>query len=414
VHSALTVPGWRYAADATSTRPAIGHYRLVIFTQVFSNDALCILVAMPLIDPTFSSTSDFPDTGSVAARNDPRGDGRRALIVTTVNHPNRVMLMLAEGCQQTGTRLIIVGDAKSPTDFHIAGADYYALDRQRRWFPDFGAQLPTGHYARKNLGYLVAIQFGAVTILETDDDNMPLSTFWTHTPVAGEVAAVRSGTGWYNVYAHFTDEKIWPRGFALSRIGDPQPLVTERGLWAGHISQGLANGNPDVDAIFRLTARLPVTFTHNEPIMLMPGTWCPFNSQNTRFAEPAFPLLYLPSHCSFRMTDIWRSFVAQRCLWEAEDGVLFHAATVHQERNDHDLLADFSDEVCGYLGNERLVGVLEDCALRKGDMLGNLMVCYEALVKHGFLIKDELALVNTWVDALETCYARPASVDRRG
>jgi len=32
-------------------------------------------------------------------------------------------------------------------------------------------------------------------------------------------------------------------------------------------------------------------------------------------------LMYLPIKASFRMTDIYRSFVAQRCLWELGEGV---------------------------------------------------------------------------------------------
>ena len=48
------------------------------------------------------------------------------------------------------------------------------------------------------------------------------------------------------------------------------------------------------------------------------------------------------------MTDIWRSFVAQRILQENDWAVLFHAPTVSQERNEHDLMRDFADEVPGY------------------------------------------------------------------
>jgi hypothetical protein len=324
-----------------------------------------------------------------------------ALVITTINRPNDVMSMLAEGCVRNGTQLIIVGDVKSPVDYYLEGADYYSGERQNRAFPVFSAQVPLRHYARKNLGYLVAMHHGVSTIQETDDDNIPLASFWEQPQIPGRVSTVSSSTGWYNVYSHFSQANIWPRGYALTRIHENQELTCDRLLCKGYICQGMADGNPDVDAIFRMTARLPVIFDENEPLMLKPGTWCPFNSQNTRFARPAFPLLYLPSYCSFRMTDIWRSFVAQRCLWEANEGVLFHSATVRQERNDHDLLADFADEVPGYLGNEILVGILEDCRLKKGDMLFNLVLCYEALVKHGFLIRDELRLIRQWVAALE-------------
>ena len=49
--------------------------------------------------------------------------------------------------------------------------------------------------------------------------------------------------------------------------------------------------NPDVDAIYRLTAKLPIIFEKNNTIALGSKTWCPFNSQNTTWFKPAFPLL---------------------------------------------------------------------------------------------------------------------------
>lgn len=78
------------------------------------------------------------------------------------------------------------------------------------------------------------------------------------------------------------------------------------------IQQGLADNNPDVDAIYRLILPFPTIFRKGRKVALGNNSWSPFNSQNTTWWKKAFPLLYLPSYCSFRMTDIWRSFVAQR------------------------------------------------------------------------------------------------------
>jgi hypothetical protein len=58
------------------------------------------------------------------------------------------------------------------------------------------------------------------------------------------------------------------------------------------------------------------------------GVWVRFNSQNTVFFLDAFPLLYLPGHVSFRMTDIWRSFVAQAAVSHHDGAIAFHAPTV--------------------------------------------------------------------------------------
>ena len=59
------------------------------------------------------------------------------------------------------------------------------------------------------------------------------------------------------------------------------------------------------------------------------------------------------------MTDIWRSFIAQRIAWENNWHVLFHAPTVWQERNAHNLMRDFADEIPGYLHNRSIGDALE-------------------------------------------------------
>jgi hypothetical protein len=167
------------------------------------------------------------------------------------------------------------------------------------------------------------------------------------------------------------------------------------------IQQGLADENTDVDAVFRLTADLPILFDAAPSVRLAAGCWCPFNSQNTTFFPEAFPLLYLPSHCTFRMTDIWRSFVAQRCLWSMGSTLLFSKATVFQERNEHNLLRDFEDEIPGYLLNERIREVLSLVCLKEGREVAivceNLRACYEALVRAEILPSAELGLVSEWI-----------------
>jgi hypothetical protein len=216
----------------------------------------------------------------------------------------------------------------------------------------------------------------------------------------------------------FTREHIWPRGFPLERLNDPgtYELAADAPLqsFAAPIQQGLADGSPDVDAVWRLTSDREFEFADAPGVWLPPGTWCPFNSQTTWWWPVAFPLLYLPSYCSFRMTDIWRSFVAQRCLWEIGFGLVFHAPEVYQDRNCHDLLKDFGDEVSGYLNNQRIVNALERLPLRSGEseVCGNLMRCYEALVDLGTIPQKELTLLEAWVADLRSCQAAPGFTSR--
>lgn len=329
----------------------------------------------------------------------------QALVVTSINAPNRTLRLLAEGAYAHDVHFLIVGDTKTPADFELYHSEYLSIAEQVKRFPQFCSVLPTKHYARKNVGYLAAIVQGATEIQETDDDNVPYLEFWDRLPDRATVDAITAdpSCAWYNVYSRFTSTKIWPRGYPLQYLqtttAHNRQIISR--TTSGLIVQGLANGNPDVDAVFRLTQELPVNFEKRQPVMLGVGVWCPFNSQNTIFRRVAFPLLYLPSNCSFRMTDIWRSFVAQRCLWEIGEGVVFRSATVYQERNEHDLLRDFADEVPGYLLNDRIRCVLEKCSLDKRDMLSSLSLCYESLVREDLLPKSELPIVAAWRAQLE-------------
>ncbi len=112
--------------------------------------------------------------------------------------------------------------------------------------------------------------------------------------------------------------------------------------------------------------------------------------------------MYLPSFVSFRMTDIWRSFVAQRCLWELGYGVVFHAPEMFQDRNPHNLMRDFEQEIPGYLGNEGIRSVLEGLSLNTGaeEVGNNCHRCYQALVEAGFVPAEEMPLLDMWLSDL--------------
>ena len=172
--------------------------------------------------------------------------------------------------------------------------------------------------------------------------------------------------------------------------------------------------NPDVDAVYRLTLPLPVIFDRAQPVALGVNSWCPVDSQNTTWFREAFPLLYLPCNCSFRMTDIWRSLIAQRIAWSCGWHIVFHGATVCQERNEHNILKDFSDEVFGYLNNGRIADELQKLDLKAGiDAIGdNLLTCYAMMVGHGYIGREEMKLVGAWINdcrAISGCGAQAAS-----
>jgi len=325
-------------------------------------------------------------------------------VMTTIQGPTESVRGLLAALAKTDTPLLVMGDKKGPERFDVDGAELLGIEAQLDTGFALAELLPTGHYCRKNIGYLLAFRRGADCIYETDDDNAPLDS-WAPRSLSVDVEPV-APRPWLNVYRVFSDELIWPRGFPLARVTDPAGYAHDGDAETIHvdapIQQGLADSAPDVDAVWRLVLDREFFFDRRPSVYLPAGTWCPFNSQSTWWWPAAYPLMYLPSYCSFRMTDIWRSFIAQRCLWELGCGMVFHAAEVIQERNVHNLMRDFADEVPGYNGNEDLVRRLSDLSLRSGPgpTGENLLACYECLVQADYFPDKELALVQAWLDDL--------------
>ncbi len=334
---------------------------------------------------------------------------KTAIVVTSIAGPNAPLQALARGCRERGYSFIVIGDEPSPPDFSLDGCDFFGLQQQRELGLKLAALCPTRHYARKNIGYLLAMRAGATLIIETDDDNTPSATFWNQR-LRQQTVRTATEAGWLNVYRYFTDANIWPRGFPLHRINAPQTTFDDLATDSvdAPIQQGLSDVDPDVDAIYRLIQTSPVSFIRDRRVALKQNVWCPFNSQNTTWWADAFLLLYLPACCTFRMTDIWRSFVAQRIAWENNWSLLFHEPNGEQARNQHDLMRDFADEIPGYLRNAEICEALSRLQLQAGieHLSDNLNVCYEELVRMNVVDVKELELLGAWIDDVKANFPK--------
>lgn len=326
------------------------------------------------------------------------------VVITSIQAATPAVLRMAEAAGRSGLSIIIVGDKKTPQIGWPEHIEFVDVNAQLCMASRLSPLLPFNHYARKNLGYLSAMSRQAPVIFDTDDDNAPLSQ-WSLRSLCTTARRCMGG-GWINAYHWFTGSHIWPRGLPLDFAHSshvPAVLGPEATVIAP-IQQGLANGSPDVDAVWRLVLDKSIEFTDGPSVMLPPGAWCPFNSQSTWWFPQAYPLMYLPSFVSFRMTDIWRSFVAQRCLWALDLGVAFHGPEMFQDRNEHNLMRDFEQEVPGYLYNERIRRTLEALTLQLGEenIGANLHRCYEALVSIDIVPANEMPLVEAWLADIDS------------
>jgi hypothetical protein len=292
-------------------------------------------------------------------------------------------------------RLILVGDRKGPARIDDPRIEFLDLASQAQLGFDTHGHTPENHYARKNLGYLHAMSLGAELIAETDDDNLPKPGWGRRVAFHHEDLKILGGSDFVNVYAEFTRQPAWPRGFPLERLSAGHaPAVQRRACRIG-IWQHLADESPDVDAVHRLVFGGGLVFERAEPFALAAHSYCPFNSQNTFWSREAFALLYLPTTVSFRFTDILRGYVAQRLLWERDRLLGFAGASVRQERNRHDLMDDFRDEIPVYTSVLDLVSELEAVPL-PADPRDGLAEIYGRLAKRGIVRAEELRGVEAW------------------
>ena len=277
--------------------------------------------------------------------------------------------------------------------------------------------LPYKSYARKNLGYLYAIQHGAKIIYDTDDDNSPTSgkiTFFQQE--TGDFFVYRTDSSVVNPYEHFGQSTIWPRGYPLDRIADPpaHTFVKCAGVDTS-IQQGVVNGDPDVDAIFRLTRKdknvdLKVEFDAHAPtVVLPPKTMAPFNSQNTLFLSKGLWGTLLPITLAFRVCDIWRGYWAQRLLWDVGSQLSFFPPNAVQVRNAHNYLDDFIDEKMLYHDAGRLVEFLINWKSDKPDFFSRVLDLSIAMAQNGFWEMKDAMLTEAWLtDLVSVGYKMPA------
>ena len=324
------------------------------------------------------------------------------VVITTINRPTNAVRMFATKFYSGKT--IVIGDRKTPQDWKLDGTVYINCEDQERMFPNLSDRISWNHYSRKMLGYAIAIENGATSIIDTDDDNIPYDFF--HFPSNTDIfGTLSSDNRWVNPYSYFFSSwRTWPRGYPLENVRDSQYIIDpppkdakldslKVGVW-----QGLADLDPDMDAIYRLTDGREIKFEKKEPVVLPIGTWAPFNSQNTKFSAQLFPLLYLPTTVTFRFTDILRSYVAQPILWANGYCVGFSGATVYQERNIHNYLEDFKQEIPFY-GSANQISLIIESAVKKGYSIQHqIHDVYSALLREGFVKEAELYTLDAWLE----------------
>lgn len=323
----------------------------------------------------------------------------KSIIITSIFEPTDAVKKFSI---EKNHNLYVVGDKKTPSNWNWPNVNYISVEDQQNSNFHLAKVLPFNHYCRKMLGYLQAIRDGAEVIIDTDDDNIPYDD-WTFPDFTSEFDHISANKGFVNIYQLFTKEKIWPRGLPLRLINTEFSLENQLskkksnvGIW-----QGLADEDPDVDAIYRLTNNKPCYFEKRNPIVLGENTIAPINTQNTLIKKELFPLLYLPTYVTFRYTDILRGLVAQPIMWAAGYQLGFTDATVIQKRNEHDYMKDFVSEIPMYESGEKVIELVSKVISVDNTISNNLFNSYQELLKNNIVEMKEMKTLEAWLKDLQ-------------
>lgn len=293
---------------------------------------------------------------------------RKFIVTTTINPPTKATLKFARIAKEKDWRFVIVGDLKTPHEQYKALEDKYGHvvylhpDTQDKLYSDLSTVIGWKTIQRRNIGFVYAYQNGADIIATVDDDNIPYNN-WGENLLVGTTCEVDEYKNRYCDYFDpfsVTNQKhLWHRGFPIECLDlkNNIDLIGKAKVFCS-VQADFWDGDPDIDAICRLTAKPLVKFDRFSPFITRQPA--PFNSQNTFLHRSVFPNYSVWPGVG-RMDDIWASYNYRVLRTEGHDTV-YCPASVYQERNPQDLVKNLENECIGYRHTKQFIDSLANPA----------------------------------------------------
>jgi hypothetical protein len=292
---------------------------------------------------------------------------KAAIVVTSINDCTELLNGYLANFAKYGRepKIYLIPDKKTPKQKLPKCIDIPSVVIQQDFLTRIGfhyENIPLNSDNRRNVGYLMALEDGAETIISIDDDNycpededfIGEHSDWLrrHPP------CVRTHAGWVNNCELFdSGNNLFPRGFpyyARSRnkiilTGQQYPVRINAGMWIK---------DPDLDAMtwIHFADQADIVASQGQ-LSLAADTWCPINSQNTAVHRDLMPAYYFIRMVppSDRFGDIFQGYfalkVAKHMGWTAR----FGSPVVTHRRNSHVYLKDVQKEIEPILMLEELL-----------------------------------------------------------
>lgn len=329
----------------------------------------------------------------------------KTTIVTTTIYVPSALEKYAENARfygHTDVDFVVIGDKKTPAEtrpfcdsitasgYRCQYLDIADQEAYLKRFPALWKHIPFNCIQRRNVGLLKAWEGGAEVIITIDDDNWMLNHDFVrlHNLVGQtlELPAIETSSGWFNICSVLEEAKGTPfyhRGFPRGQRWREHELFTCEAPIRRRVAvnAGLWLDDPDIDAMTRLERPIVVTGMKpgHQSFVLQPGTWSPFNSQNTAMLRDTIPA-YFQSPYVGRYDDIWPSYITTRIMQHMGDVIAFGYPLLRQKRNEHNLWVDLdnervgmalTDEFCEMLRGIRLEGkTYHECYGEIGRKMG--------------------------------------------
>jgi len=268
---------------------------------------------------------------------------KKYIVTTTINPPTEATILYS---QKPGWTLLVVGDKKTPHDlYQDLNCIYLTPQLQEDKYPELSQIIGWNSIQRRNIGLLDAYLRGADIIATVDDDNIPYDKWGQNLLINQEIEidCWSHPSGVFDPLSVTNHPSVWHRGYPIELV-PTRNQVTYLGKQIRKVlvQADLWDGDPDIDAMARLSQKPMVKFSIDQPYGSTDIS--PFNSQNTFLAREVIPFYSVFPHVG-RMDDIWGSYVLQhkypRC-------VVYNQASVYQRRNPQDLITNLEKEIIGY------------------------------------------------------------------
>jgi hypothetical protein len=322
-----------------------------------------------------------------------RDKAKICVVVTTINTGE----FLDGYCAQADAdgvrdrlRVVVIPDRKTSAELYRKcaqltehGFDVHcpALADQENYLKKLGKFAPLVPYNsdnRRNIGFLMALEWDCEVLLSIDDDNYCIGqTYDTVAQVCGSsvtLPAVYSSNQWFNICELLETEpnyRVYPRGFPYHKRHKEAELTFKEETGTVRLNAGLWLQDPDLDAITWLAAPVRACKFRGESVLLGENVWSPINTQNTAlqrdlivayyFVRMGYPLAGMPID---RYGDIFSGFLVQACINHMGHRVRIGTPVADHRRNSHNYMRDLAGELACIFVLEDLLEWLPNASLQ--------------------------------------------------